>query len=131
MENKNKENNNHPQKNISIPKIDIYKNKNFNNDVLPKYINYNISNFNTNNKKTNINFNSHMNNVRYVELLMDVHDTTFYDKYSVKSITLNYMKELKEKEAVEVYTDASIPETISVCSNEGLSFLGKVTFVNN
>ena len=46
-------------------------------------------------------------------------------------LTLNYMKELKEKEAVEVYTDASIPETISVCSNEGLSFLGKVTFVNN
>ena len=80
---------------------------------------------------SDLDFNSHMNNVRYVELLMDVHDTTFYDAHSVKSITLNYMRELKEKEAVEVYTDASIPETISVCSNEGLSFLGKVTFVNN
>ena len=80
---------------------------------------------------SDLDFNSHMNNVRYVELLMDAHDSTFYDKHSVKSITLNYMKELKEKEAVEVYTDASIPETISVCNNEGLSFLGKVVFTDN
>ena len=41
------------------------------------------------------------------------------------------MRELKEKEAVEVYTDASTPETISVFNADGLSFLGKVTFVNN
>ena len=80
---------------------------------------------------SDLDFNCHMNNVRYVELLMDVHDTAFYDAHSVKSITLNYMRELKEKEAVDVYTDASTPETISVYNAEGLSFLGKVEFVNN
>ena len=80
---------------------------------------------------SDLDFNSHMNNVRYVELLMDVHDTAFYDVHSVKRITLNYMRELKEKEAVDVYTDASSPETISVYNAEGLSFLGKVEFVNN
>ena len=80
---------------------------------------------------SDLDFNSHMNNVRYVELLMDVHDTAFYDANRVKTITLNYMRELKEKEAVDVYTDASTPETISVYNAEGLSFLGKVEFVNN
>ena len=44
---------------------------------------------------SDLDFNSHMNNVRYVELLMDVHDTVFYDTHTVKSITLNYMRELK------------------------------------
>ena len=80
---------------------------------------------------SDLDFNSHMNNVRYVELLMDVHDSSFYDTHTIKSITLNYMRELKEKEAVEVFTDASIPETISVYNNDGLSFLGKVEFTNN
>lgn len=80
---------------------------------------------------SDLDFNSHMNNVRYVELLMDVHDTAFYDVHSVKSITLNYMRELKEKEAVDVYTDASTHETIAVYNADGLSFLGKVEFVNN
>ena len=80
---------------------------------------------------SDLDFNSHMNNVRYVELLMDAHDTAFYDAHSIKRITLNYMRELKEKEAVDVYTDASSPETISVYNADGLSFLGKVEFVNN
>ena len=80
---------------------------------------------------SDLDFNSHMNNVRYVELLMDVHDAEFYKNKQVSYIVLNYIKELKEKEAVEVYSDASSPETISVYSNGALAFLGKVNFVNN
>ncbi len=80
---------------------------------------------------SDLDFNSHMNNVRYVELLMDVHDSEFYKNKRVSSIVLNYIKELKEKEAVEVYTDASSPETISVYSDGTLAFLGKVSFTNN
>ena len=80
---------------------------------------------------SDLDFNSHMNNVRYVELLMDAHDSEFYKNKRVSSIVLNYIKELKEKEAVEVYTDASSPETISVYSDGTLAFLGKVSFTNN
>ena len=79
---------------------------------------------------SDLDFNSHMNNVRYVELLMDTHDSEFYDTHRLSSITLNYMRELKEKEAIEVFTDASIPETISVYNEDDLAFLGKVEFVN-
>ena len=80
---------------------------------------------------SDLDFNSHMNNVRYVELLMDTHDSEFYDNHRLSSITLNYMRELKEKEAIDVYTDASIPETIAVYNEDGLAFLGKVEFINN
>ena len=80
---------------------------------------------------SDLDFNSHMNNVRYVELLMDVHDSEFYNSHRLSSITLNYMRELKEKEAIDVYTDASNPETIAVYNGDGLAFLGKVSFVNN
>ena len=78
---------------------------------------------------SDLDFNSHMNNVRYVELLMDTHDSNFYKDHRASFINLNYMKEIKEKETVDVYVDASLPETISVNSNNELAFLGKITFV--
>ena len=78
---------------------------------------------------SDLDFNSHMNNVRYVELLMDTHDSSFYKENRASFITLNYMKEIKEKEAVDVFTNASIPETISVSTNNELAFLGRISFV--
>jgi len=80
---------------------------------------------------SDLDFNDHMNNVRYVELLMDAHDSSFYKNNHISSILLNYMKEIKEKETVSVSTNASNPEIISVSSNDSLAFLGKVSFVND
>ena len=80
---------------------------------------------------SDLDFNSHMNNVRYVELLMDVHDSSFYKEYRPSFISLNYIKEIREKEAVEIFTDASNPETIMVNNKDGLAFLGKVTFIKD
>lgn len=79
---------------------------------------------------SDLDFNSHMNNVRYVELLMDVHDSMFYETHRLSSLTLNYMKEIKEKEAVEIFTDASNPETIVVKTNDNVAFMGKASFVS-
>ena len=80
---------------------------------------------------SDLDFNSHMNNVRYVELLMDVHDSSFYDNHRVSSITLNYMKEIKEKETVDIFTNASLPETIIVKTGDNIAFLGQVSFVSD
>ena len=78
---------------------------------------------------SDLDFNSHMNNVRYVELLMDAHDSEFYDTHRLSFLTLNYMKEIKEKEAVDIYTNASNPETIVVKTNGNVAFVGKASFV--
>ena len=80
---------------------------------------------------SDLDFNSHMNNVRYVELLMDAHDANFYKEHRVSAINLNYLKEIKEKEEVSVYTDSSNPETISVSTGDTLAFLGKVSFADD
>ena len=78
---------------------------------------------------SDLDFNSHMNNVRYVELLMDVHDFEFYKTHRPSFISLNYMKEIREKDQVSVYSDLNNPETFEVQVDGSTSFLAKVTFV--
>ena len=78
---------------------------------------------------SDLDFNCHMNNVRYVELLMDVHDFEFYKIHRPTFISLNYMKEIREKDKVSVYSDLNNPETFEVQVDGGTSFLAKVTFV--
>ena len=78
---------------------------------------------------SDLDFNCHMNNVHYVELVMDVHNFDFYKTYSPSFISLNYIKEIKENDVVEVYSDHANPEVVEVKVNGGTSFLAKVTFV--
>ena len=78
---------------------------------------------------SDLDFNCHMNNVRYVELLMDVHDFEFYKTHRPSFISLNYMKEIREKDQVSVYSDLNNPETFEVQVDGAASFLAKVTFV--
>ncbi len=78
---------------------------------------------------SDLDFNCHMNNVRYVELLMDVHDFEFYKTHRPTFISLNYMKEIREKDKVSVYSDLNNPETFEVQVDGGTSFLAKVTFI--
>ena len=77
---------------------------------------------------SDLDFNSHMNNVRYIELLVDTHDSSFYKDHHIKSISLNYLKEIKEKETVDIYSNASDPEIISVNVDGDVVFVGKVTY---
>ena len=78
---------------------------------------------------SDLDFNCHMNNVRYVELLMDVHDFEFYKTHRPTFISLNYMKEIREKDKVSVYSDLNNPETFEVQVDGATSFLAKVTFI--
>ena len=78
---------------------------------------------------SDLDFNCHMNNVRYVELLMDSHDFDYYKTHRPAFISLNYIKEIKEKDSVSIYSDRQNPETIEVQVDGTTSFLSKVTFV--
>ena len=78
---------------------------------------------------SDLDFNCHMNNVRYVELLMDTHDFEFYKTHRPSFISLNYIREIKEKEKVSVYSNKENPEIIEVQVDSLTSFLAKVTFV--
>ena len=78
---------------------------------------------------SDLDFNCHMNNVHYVELLMDTHDFDYYKTHHPSFISLNYIKEIKEKDSVSVFSDRNNPETIEVQVDGITSFLAKITFV--
>lgn len=78
---------------------------------------------------SDIDFNCHMNNVRYVEMLMDVNDFEFYESNRPSFISLNYIKEIKEKDTVSIFTNDVNPKFVEVQVDNSPSFVGKVTFV--
>lgn len=52
-----------------------------------------------------IDMNGHLNNVKYIEYIIDMKNKDFYDNNQVKSILINYEKELKEGELVSLSTN--------------------------
>lgn len=53
-----------------------------------------------------IDLNGHMNNIRYIELLVNLHDSAFYQKNQIKELTIQYESEIHEGEKIELYVDA-------------------------
>ena len=51
-----------------------------------------------------IDLNGHLNNTKYIEYIIDIKSKEFYDHRQVKSILMNYEKELKEGEVVSLYS---------------------------
>ena len=52
-----------------------------------------------------LDLNGHMNNVRYVETIMDLHDAAFYQKYMVSELLIQYESEIREGDNLEVFVD--------------------------
>ena len=47
--------------------------------------------------------NGHLNNTRYLELIVDAKDRRFYEKHAPASIVLNFEKEIQEGEEVSIH----------------------------
>ena len=59
-----------------------------------------------------IDLNGHLNNVKYVEYMIDLHDQKYYDKYRVTNLLISYEKEIKDGQIVTLYSDNKLDETI-------------------
>ena len=77
---------------------------------------------------SDVDLNGHLNNTRYIELLSDVHDSAFHKEHPIKSLTLNYLKEIKEGSQVEVSMSNSNPEIVEVKSDGQLSFIAQIKY---
>ena len=53
----------------------------------------------------NIDLNGHMNNVSYIDFIIDTKNKEFYDKFQVESILINYDKEINEGQTVSIFED--------------------------
>ena len=61
---------------------------------------------------SDIDLNGHVNNVRYIEYLLDIHDVNFYNKYRINEITINFEKEIVIGDEVNFFSNGNIPEIV-------------------
>lgn len=78
---------------------------------------------------SDIDLNSHLNNIRYIELIQDSFDLEFYKANRIKSILINYNTEFKAGDEVKVYGSDSNPYIISGKKEDKEHFLAKLDFV--
>lgn len=54
---------------------------------------------------SDLDLNGHLNNVRYLEMLMNIHDTKFYQEKMISELLIQYESEIHEGDVVEVFVD--------------------------
>ncbi len=59
--------------------------------------------FNKKMRYTDIDLNQHVNNIKYIELVMDSFSKEQYEKSRLKSIAINFVSECKYDDEVEIY----------------------------
>lgn len=61
---------------------------------------------------SDIDLNGHLNNTKYIELIQNIHDSSFYKEHIFDSLLVNYFSEIKEKENVSLFKDSLDKEEI-------------------
>lgn len=49
--------------------------------------------------------NAHLNNVRYVDFIVDINPSSFYKEYRISKLLINYNHEVHEGETIEIYVN--------------------------
>ncbi len=62
--------------------------------------------FNRQIRYTDIDLNQHVNNIKYIEMIMDCFTREQHEKFTVKSITVNFVSESKYNDSIDVYKAA-------------------------
>lgn len=78
-------------------------------------------------RHNDIDLNGHFNNVRYVEVIVDVNDSEFYANYEISSLLINFEKEIHEGETIDIYTNSDNTYIKGVV-NELTCFEAKLTY---
>lgn len=61
---------------------------------------------------SDIDLNGHLNNTKYIEYVVDTHNSEFYKKHRISHFLINYHKELKDGEVLTLLTNNKIPEYV-------------------
>ena len=79
-------------------------------------------------KYSEVDMNGHINNTRYVDYILDLHDSKFHQEKMVSSILINFDKEIMEGDNIELYSNSTEPEVIHGLVNGQNSFSAKVEY---
>ncbi len=61
---------------------------------------------------SDVDLNGHFNNTKYIDFIIDLHDSEFYKKHVIKHFLINYDKEVKDNDILSLYSDDNNPEVI-------------------
>ena len=79
-------------------------------------------------KYSEVDQNGHINNTRYVDYILDMHDSEFHKKKMVSSLLVNFDKEIKEGDLISLYSNNSEPEIVHGLVDNQVSFAAKITY---
>jgi medium-chain acyl-[acyl-carrier-protein] hydrolase len=69
-------------------------------------------------KYADIDLNQHVNNIRYIELIMDSFPKAHYEKYRLKNITIYFVSESKYDDEIAVYRSGEISSDLSIIEGD-------------
>ena len=78
---------------------------------------------------SDIDLNGHLNYTKYIDYIVDIHDSDFYKKNRIKHFLVNYEKELKDDNELSLYSNKSNPEYIKGVVGE-LAFSVNITYTD-
>ena len=76
-----------------------------------------------------VDMNGHINNTRYVDYILDLHDTKFFKENRISKILINYDKELKEGDLIKLYSNNDSPEIVVGKVDDQVSFSSRIEYV--
>ena len=77
---------------------------------------------------SDIDLNGHLNNTKYIDMILDVHDSEFYKKHQISHFLINYEQELRDNDELSLFVNASNPEYIKGMKNDKTSFEVNITY---
>ena len=79
-------------------------------------------------KYSEVDQNGHINNTRYVDYILDMHNSSFHKEKMVSSLLINFDKEIKEGDLIELYSNNEEPEVIHGLVDKKNSFSALVEY---
>ena len=77
---------------------------------------------------SDIDLNGHLNNTKYIDYIMDIHDSDFYANHKIKHFLINYEKEIVDNNVLTLLTNNDSPEVIKGKLEDKTSFIANITY---
>ena len=77
---------------------------------------------------SDIDLNGHLNNTKYIDYIMDAHDSDFYENHKIKHFLINYEKEIVDNNVLTLLTNKQNPEIIKGKLEDKTSFIANITY---
>jgi acyl-ACP thioesterase len=79
---------------------------------------------------SDIDLNGHLNNTKYIDYIIDLHDSEFYKKHRISHFLINYEKEMKDNDVLDVYRHDGNKEYIKGEINGATVFEVNIDYLN-